>query len=70
MLIVTNSSGHVLDDIELVNDALVYNTGVSRGFVEGRRVLKPQITDEQLYALVADTSNGYVSIKTSDGGAQ
>jgi hypothetical protein len=68
MLTVTSqATGHVLDSVTLHAGSLTYSSGVSRPMVEGPRRVKPSLTDAELYALAADTSNGYITIK-SDGG--
>jgi hypothetical protein len=67
MLLVTGRSGHVLDDVTLADGVLTYTTGAARPFVEGPRGVKPALSDAELYALAADTSNGYVTITTSGG---
>lgn len=67
MLIVTGRNGHVLDDVTLDDGVLTYNTGTARELLERPRSAKPGLTDAELYALAADTSNGYVTITTSGG---
>jgi hypothetical protein len=64
MLTVTGRSGHVLDSVTLVAGSLTYSSGVSRPYVEGARRVKADLTDADLYALAAGTSNGYITIKT------
>lgn len=63
MLTVTSRrTGVVLDTVTLVDDVLTYSTGAAKALVEGPRNVKPALTDRELYALAADTSNGYFTI--------
>lgn len=69
MLTVTSRrSGAVIDTVTLVEGALTYSTGAARALVEGPRNVKPALTDAELYALAADTSNGYIAIKAEPEG--
>lgn len=64
LTVVSQASGNVLDSVTLHGGALTYSSGVSRPYVEGPRRVKPSLTDAELYALAADTSNGYITIKS------
>jgi hypothetical protein len=70
MLVVTSQrNGNVLDSVDLHDGRLTYSSGVAREYVEGARRIKPGLTDAELYALAADTSNGYITISTVGGDA-
>lgn len=63
MLIVTVvSGGRELDRVSLVDGKLTYATGAAQDIVEGPRRKFTDLTDERLYELAADSSNGYIKI--------
>lgn len=64
LTVIAQSTGHVIDSVTLVDGVLTYSTGVARPYVEGARGVKPSLTDAELYALAADSSNGYITIKS------
>jgi len=55
-------TGHVLDEVSLVDGRLAYQTGRAQQIVEGKRATHPELTDADLYRLVTDWSNGYIAI--------
>lgn len=67
LTVIAQSTGHVLDSVSLVDGVLTYSSGAARPVVEGPRRVKPALTDADLYALAADTSNGYITIRTVGG---
>lgn len=67
MLQVTGRNGHAIDSVTLVDGVLTYATGKAKALVEGPRNVKRTLTDAELYALAADTSNGYITIRSTDG---
>lgn len=66
MLRVTGRNGAAIDEVTLVDGVLTYATGRAKALVEGPRGMKPALTDAELYALAADTSNGYITFTSVD----
>lgn len=61
-------TGHVLDEVRLTDGVLAYQTGKVQALVEAPRALRP-FTDAELFALAADSSNGYITLTTVGGDA-
>lgn len=63
-------TGHVLDEVRLVDGKLAYQTGRARQIVEGKRAAHPELSDADLYRLVTDWSNGYIQISDEQDDAR
>lgn len=61
-------TGHVLDEVRLTDGVLAYQTGKVQALVEAPRALRA-FTDAELFALVADSSTGYITLTTVGGDA-
>ena len=62
-------TGLVLDEVRLTDGVLAYQTGKVQASVEAPRAVKPHLTDAALFALAADSSNGYITLTTVGGDA-
>jgi len=66
-LVVTSvRTGAELDRVSLVDGKLVYATGDARDILEALRRSRPGLTDERLFELRSDWSNGYITIKPAE----
>jgi hypothetical protein len=67
LILTSVRTGRQLDRVTLVNGQLAYETGKARGIFDGLRTTRPDLTDEQLLALRADWSNGYIALTPTNG---
>ncbi len=70
LLVTSARTGNLLDVVSLDGGRLVYRTGRARSLFESRRDAVPgaNLSDGRLYELLADWSNGYVTIQPAPGG--
>jgi hypothetical protein len=62
-LVVTSlTTGTELDRVTLDAGTLTYATGRARGLFESLRASRPGLSDEDLFRLRTDWSNGYLAI--------
>lgn len=63
LLMTVVDDGRVLDTVDLGPDGvLAFRTGVAFDLADMLRHLNPGLTDEEVYDLLTDWSNGYVSM--------
>ena len=66
LVVISLSTGAELDRLTLVDGKLTYLTGRAQSVFDGLRNARPDLSDEELFKLRTDWSNGYWQIKPAE----